>query len=288
MRKHTYDLRIALECCAALGAALGLVLILQVMMAVGTSADQTEGRAHAPAVSHLGTTETMAACNELTEATLIGPPTGTVGISRTFAITVGPTDADLPVTFTWQATEQLPEPHLLDRLTDTMQFTWNVTGSKRVTVTALNLCGITVSDFHTITIETKTRYVYLPLARRSYISDPYEPNDTPEHAFGPLVSGSPYIGYFPDLADEYDYYYIDILTLEPIDIHLTVPAQLDLDLWLYRGQSPVKGSATIGNGIDEALEFTPAETGTYYILVWRAEGSDRTAAYTLVARYDLP
>jgi hypothetical protein len=288
MRRHTHDMRAALGCCAALGAALSLVLTFQVMMTVGTSAGQIEGKTHAPAVSHLGTGETRAACNELTEATLVGPPTGTVGISQTFTVTVGPANADLPVTYAWRTPDHLPIPRLRNRLTDTAEFTWHVTGSKRVTVTALNVCAITVSDVHTITIETKTRYAYLPLALRSYVSDPYEPNNTPEQAFGPLASGSPYIGYFPDLADEYDYYYIDILTLAPIDIHLTVPAQLDLDLWLYRGQSPVKGSATIGNGIDEALEFTPAETGTYYILVWRAEGSHRAAAYTLVARYDLP
>ncbi len=288
MRKDTCYMRTVLRCCAALGVALSLVLLLQVMMTVGTSAGQTKGEIDAPPQPPLGSAETMASCIELTEAMLVGPPTGTVGISHTFTVTVGPVDADLPVTYSWRTAEEILTPRFRDRLTDTAEFTWNVTGSQRVTVTAVNPCLESVSDFYTITIETETWDVYLPLALRNYRPDPYEPNDTPAEAFGPLVSGSSYIGYFPDLEDMYDYYYIDILTLEPIDIHLTVPAQLDLDLFLYRGVTYVKSSAEQGSGIDEAIEFTPEQIGTYYILVHRAEGSHPAAAYTLVATYDLP
>jgi hypothetical protein len=288
MRKDTHHIRTALGCCAALGAALGLVLLLQVTMTVDTSASQTKGEIDAPHLPPLGSAEVMASCIELTEATLDGPPTGTVGISHSFTVTVGPADADLPVTYSWRRAQDILTPRIRDRFTDTAEFTWNVTGSQRVTVTAINPCLVTVSAVHTITLEAETWYVYLPLALKSYLSDPYEPNDTPEQAFGPLESGSPYIGHFPDLGDTYDYYYIDILTQQPIEVRLTVPAQLDLDLWLYRDQTAVRGSAVVGKGIDEALEFTPEQIGAYYILVHRAEGSHPTAAYTLVATYDLP
>lgn len=288
MRRNTRIVKTALGFCAALGAALGLVLLLQVTITVGTSAGQPKGKTDAAQVPPSGSTVTLDPCTELAEAALAGPPTGTVGIGHTFTVTLGPADADPPITYFWQATEQLPEAHpLLDRYTDTMQFTWDVAGSQHVTVTASNPCAVTVSAFHTITIESETWYVYLPLALRNHISDLYEPNDTPEQAYGPLVSGTPYFGLFPDSADTFDYYYIDILTLEPIDIHLTVPAQLDLDLWLYRGQTAVSGSGTVGKGIDEALEFTPEQTGIYHILVYRAVGSHPTASYALVARYGL-
>jgi hypothetical protein len=289
MRKGTRYMRTALGCCAALGAALSLVLLLQVTMTVGTLASQTKGEIDAPDLPPLGSAEPMDPCIELTEATLVGPPTGTVGIGHIFTVAVGPAEANLPVTYSWSTAQETLTPRLRERLTDTAEFTWNMTGSQRVTVTAVNPCLVTVSDSYTITIETQSWYVYLPLALRSYVSDPYEPNDTQEQAFGPLASGSPYIGYFPDPTDQDDWYYIDIVTLQPIGIHLTVPAQLDLDLWLYRSQSAVRGSAEVGKGIDEALEFTPGSTGTYYILVHRAdEDTDRTAAYTLVATYDLP
>ena len=288
MRKDTHYMRTLLGCCVALGTVLILVLLLQVTMAAVTSAGQTKDETYAPPVPPHSSAGTLALCTELSEATLVGPSTGTAGISHVFTVTLSPADADLPVTYSWRTAQETLTPRILERLTDTAEFTWNVTGSQRVTVTAINLCGVMVSDFHTITIERETWYVYLPLALRSYLADPYEPNDTQGQASGPLVSGSPYIGYFPDPTDRDDWYYIDILTLQPIEVRLTVPDELDLDLWLYRGLSAVRGSAEVGKGIDEAFEFTPGATGTYYILVHRAEGSHPTAAYTLVARYDQP
>lgn len=82
--------------------------------------------------------------------TINGPATGTIGESYPFTATVGPVDTALPVTYTWQATGQLPLTQS-GGLTDTAGFTWPLTGTKTITVTADNGLGV-VSDTHTITL----------------------------------------------------------------------------------------------------------------------------------------
>ncbi|MEJ2211496.1 MAG: Ig-like domain-containing protein, partial [Anaerolineae bacterium] len=80
-----------------------------------------------------------------------GPSSGTPGISYTFTTTVlGP--ATTPLTYTWEATDQLSVTQFAHpALTHTVPFTWTTDGLKWITVTVSNVQGI-VSETQVITI----------------------------------------------------------------------------------------------------------------------------------------
>ncbi len=107
-------------------------------------------------------------CNALDDVGIAGLPTGTVGTLYTFTATVSPSDATLPVTYTWEATGKASVIHIVYGITDTAAFTWDVAGTRTVTVTAVNECEGAVSNTHVIIIESGGRYIYLPLVLRSY------------------------------------------------------------------------------------------------------------------------
>jgi len=103
-------------------------------------------------------------CYALTEIAVTGPAIGISGTAYTFIAAVGPPTATLPITYTWQATGRSPVVHGGAGLSDTVAFTWHVTGTRQITVTAQN-CGSTVSRVHLITIIHEHR-LYLPLVLR--------------------------------------------------------------------------------------------------------------------------
>jgi len=128
---------------------------------------------------------TTAFCIGLDEVGIAGPPTTTAGIPVTFIATISPPDAVQPITYTWRVSESASQrvseaarrrggegarrrgneaagrrigasagwviTHT-GGLSDTLVFTWNVAGPQVVTVTAVNECGIVVSDTHSITV----------------------------------------------------------------------------------------------------------------------------------------
>lgn len=93
--------------------------------------------------------------------TITGPETGLVGQSQDFSAWVEPISTTLLITYTWQADGRLPITHT-DGLTDTVSFTWDVTGTQLITVTASNVVG-SVSDTQAITIKSPIYKTYLPL-----------------------------------------------------------------------------------------------------------------------------
>lgn len=98
---------------------------------------------------------------------LAGPTTASVATSVSFTVTAEPVLATVPITYTWQATDQTPVIQT-GALTETMNFTWNITGTKIVTVTATNGAGEIMSTHELVLapIAIPTRQVYLPLVRR--------------------------------------------------------------------------------------------------------------------------
>jgi parallel beta-helix repeat protein len=88
----------------------------------------------------------------LTGVAIGGPTTGITNTAYTFVATASPTSATTPVTYTWQATGQTDVAHAAGGLSDTIEFAWNVTGTKRVTVTAANASCSGVRAVYTITI----------------------------------------------------------------------------------------------------------------------------------------
>lgn len=97
---------------------------------------------------------------------ITGPVSGSPGISYTFTATVSPNNSTEPVTYTWEATDQTMIVSQAFALSNTVNFSWSVTGTKTITVTAQN-GGTSVSDTHTININDITNgggnNVYLPI-----------------------------------------------------------------------------------------------------------------------------
>ena len=72
---------------------------------------------------------------------------------------------DVPITYTWEATGQIPVSHVGRGLTDTVHFTWDVTGTQLITVTASN-AFTTVVDTHLLALVTSYD-IYLPMVVRA-------------------------------------------------------------------------------------------------------------------------
>ncbi|MEM7032676.1 MAG: alkaline phosphatase D family protein [Chloroflexota bacterium] len=79
-----------------------------------------------------------------------GPATVSIDSSVTLTATTTPIEATPPLTYLWQATGQTEVVHSND-LSDAVTFTWNVTGTKTVTVSVMNREG-TVVDTHNVDV----------------------------------------------------------------------------------------------------------------------------------------
>lgn len=103
----------------------------------------------------------------ISEVSIDGPTTGQTGSSYVFTATVSPGSAATPITYTWEATDKTSVDHTEQGIEDTMSFTWSISGTKRITVTASNAGGSTVAT-HTLNIEEGEYNIYLPLVARNY------------------------------------------------------------------------------------------------------------------------
>ena len=74
--------------------------------------------------------------------------------------------ATQPITYLWEATGQAAETHTGGGLSDSVAFTWNMTGTKTITVTATNAGG-SVTDTHPVVVsDASGKTIYLPLVIR--------------------------------------------------------------------------------------------------------------------------
>jgi len=106
---------------------------------------------------------------EPSDVVISGPTTGITQTTYTFTAEVSPSTAAQPITYVWQATNQSQETHAGGGLSDTVYFTWNVTGTQFITVTATNAYG-TATDTHTITINDASQgsgTVFLPIITKN-------------------------------------------------------------------------------------------------------------------------
>ena len=77
---------------------------------------------------------------------LSGPAESSVGTENVFGATSVPTDVVQPITYTWQASGQLPITHTVG-LSDTVSYVWDYPGTQVITVTATNIEGSTTDTF---------------------------------------------------------------------------------------------------------------------------------------------
>ncbi len=141
-----------------------------------TSSDGFVYAVYEPGSPGLSTTAAVSITITPFGVSIEGPTSGQRGHKYTFTTTVlGP--ATLPVTFTWEATEQTTviQP-TYSALTHTVKYQWTADGWKMITVTVSALEGV-ISDTHRIAIGTVTgfmvgewqpRRVYLPLVLRPW------------------------------------------------------------------------------------------------------------------------
>ncbi|MEA3307966.1 MAG: hypothetical protein U9Q70_00445 [Chloroflexota bacterium] len=100
---------------------------------------------------------------------LAGPTVGERNTDYPFTATVNPLTATLPLTYSWAATQQAPVVHTGAGTTDTVQFSWPLTRTATLTITATNAGGV-VSDTHVILINPRSQ-LYLPWALRQHSPD---------------------------------------------------------------------------------------------------------------------
>lgn len=104
-------------------------------------------------------------CYGVSTVIITGPTSAVSGTGCLFAAMVSPPTATQLITYTWQATDQPITGRLVYSLSDRQTFTWAVTGSQRITVTATN-CGGTADATYPVFVYAAR--IYLPLVMRSY------------------------------------------------------------------------------------------------------------------------
>ncbi len=95
-----------------------------------------------------------------------GPTEGNTETSYIFTATISPTTTTTPVTYTWEITDHDTITNT-GGLQDSIAVTWSSSGSKVVTVTAVNHTGLAVSQSHTIDIPNRQLYLYLPFVNNN-------------------------------------------------------------------------------------------------------------------------
>jgi hypothetical protein len=136
-------------------------------------------------------------------------------------------------------------------------------------------------------------YVYLPLVMSDWVwwyqFDIYEPNDSPNEAYGPLTSTQVYTAYIWDATDTGDYYYFTPSTDNDVTVDLTnipVLAGADYDLYVYDQSIGTWVALSIGIGTEtESVTFKPEAGKKYHILVDPAVGFSSSQPYRLTVIY---
>jgi len=116
----------------------------------------------------------------------------------------------------------------------------------------------------------------------------YEPNDHPTMGYGPLESRTSYTAYIHQ--DDFDFYTIEVQSLEPIEINLSnIADDVDYDLALFELLDDDPWLLDISEGEDTSSEriiYSPSYTGTYYVLVGPYEGYSLKEPYVLQVAFD--
>jgi hypothetical protein len=105
----------------------------------------------------------------LSSVTISGPSTTPLepGVIYNFVASVNPVNATLPITYTWEATDHAPQV-VSGGVTNDMELSWTLGGTKQITVTADNGVGSPMTDFYSVTVqgEEESFDVFLPMVLR--------------------------------------------------------------------------------------------------------------------------
>jgi sugar lactone lactonase YvrE len=129
--------------------------------------------------------------------------------------------------------------------------------------------------------------VYLPLTLRSFssVTSPYEPNDTPSQAHGPIGPSVIYQAY-PD--DTEDWYFFNLPGARDVTVEVSDFTGGDGRLMVYAAEDT---DITVPDGDDSSggptMTVTPSDlpSGKYYIRVYTGGSTNVTTLYNLTVSY---
>ncbi len=207
--------------------------------------------------------------NPPASVSITGPTEGVPGQAYAFTAAVEPITTTLPLTYTWEATGQMPVTHT-GGLTDTVSFTWETPGDQVVTVTAANQAG-SVSVSHSIAINQQEFKQFLPLVMRYCTPFIFDDFSNPN-------SGMP-VGDYPEVT----YAYLDgeyqILVKPPMTRHGVIT---DVASSNYRVDVDARPASNLDGAV--VLIFGWTDTDRYYSYeisdglysLWRFDGDIST------------
>lgn len=140
------------------------------------------------------------ASTNMISVSITGETEGELGVTYFFTATVEPVTALLPITYTWEATDQTAQVHHGHAISDAVSFTWSLTGTKQITVTTVNTTeGISATHRIQVLAELppSSREIHFPLVLRDYgssgISTPEEALDAlDDYQETPVIAGTAY------------------------------------------------------------------------------------------------
>jgi hypothetical protein len=129
--------------------------------------------------------------------------------------------------------------------------------------------------------------LYLPVISNNLLLEcpAYEPNDSMEMAWGPLVMGMQYRAYLC-AYDSADWYYFDVPRAGAVSVDLVVPDRSDQSVSLHRADgSIIAQSENVGEGVAEHIITVVQSAGRYYVRVTPFTRRDPNQPYLLSVNF---
>ena len=224
-------------------------------------------------------------CTAMTGVNIAGSTLGYTGATQIFTATAKPEDVSFPITYDWSATEQISS----SGTAATIGYTWTVTGTKIVSVTAEN-CGGVFSANHTITIEVAISTRYLPMVAKNFTSGPLPPIEVveaPDACPGYAArAGTSYRENF-DFVNDNDWFAYDATSGKTYVIETgDLGASADTVLYLWTGDCRTQLAENDDRNVGDPsslIEWTATATGPLAVMVrsydWQVYGPE--TRYTL-------
>jgi hypothetical protein len=185
---------------------------------------------------------------------LSGRSSGQMNVNYSFEFSVFPLAAVTPITYVWRATDQAPLTKTTDILYDQVDFAWDTTGTKSITVTASNQKG-TTGVTHTVDIVASSD------------SDEYEADDICTQATLIATAGVAQLHNF-HMAEDEDWVFFQATAGTTYIIEATTPedsdADVNLEVYGDCSSKPVDGQDPVFSP-DISLTFTAPEDGILYV-----------------------
>lgn len=144
----------------------GLGLIFALVLFLDAFSGHVRARTNDDDSPFAATTSILQSCVvSLTELTIDGPTSGTVGEAYAFTATVSPPSATLPLEYSWQPDPTGGAGTVLLPTTHVATYTWHAVGPQTITLTVSNACNALTQ---TPTITLQPAKIFLPLVARNY------------------------------------------------------------------------------------------------------------------------